>query len=53
MGVAIIVPIYFAYKIYRLVRDYPTTFEMLKKAYEYITTREAVLDQNSIYFFTN
>jgi hypothetical protein len=35
----IALPIYYSYKIFRLVRDYPTTYAMLKKAYEYIGSR--------------
>lgn len=46
-------PIYFAYKIFRLIRDHPATFEMLKKAYRYICSREHILDENSIYYFTS
>lgn len=49
----IIVPIYFMVKIFRLMRNNPTTCSMLKKGYEYITSRDAVLEENSIYFFTN
>lgn len=47
------VPIYFAYKLFRLMRDNPTTCSMIKKGYEYMTTREEVLQENPIYFFTN
>lgn len=35
----IALPIYYAYKIFKLVREYPTTYAMLKKAYEYIGSR--------------
>lgn len=47
------VPIYFGYKLFRLFRDHPTTTAMLKKGYEYMTSREAILEENPIYFFTS
>ena len=49
----LILPIYFSVKVYRLIRDHPTTVQMLSKGYSYITKQEVVLDENSIYYFTH
>lgn len=38
----IIAPVYFAYKIIAFTKYYPTTYSMLKKAYDYISTRNKV-----------
>lgn len=39
MGLMIAVVVYFAYKVFRLMRDNPTTCSMIKKGYDYITSR--------------
>lgn len=48
----LIIPIYFAYKIRKITKDYPIAYLMMQKAYNFILNQPIVLISNKIHYFT-
>jgi hypothetical protein len=48
----VVIVLYFAYKLRKLVKDYPIAYLMIQKAYNFIAYQKTVLVENKYNYFT-